>query len=46
MLIKQQSILLSVSISKEDMEMLYYGEKLTAQVNNGEYVVTIILEDK
>lgn len=43
MLIKQSS-LLSVYISKEDVEALLNGEKL--QVNNGEYAVMITLEDK
>lgn len=45
MLVKQAD-LLKVYISKEDVEKLLYGEKLNAQDNDGEYVVTIILEDK
>lgn len=34
------------SISKEDIEALLNGKKLYAQVNDGEYAITIILEDK
>ena len=34
------------SISKEDIEALLNGGKLYTQVNDGEYAVTIILEDK
>lgn len=36
--------LLNIQITKEDIEKLLYGEKL--QVNDGEYAVTIILEEK
>ena len=38
--------LLNIQITKEDIEKLLYGEKLNAQDNDGEYAVTIILEDK
>lgn len=34
------------SISKSDIEALLDGKKLYTQVNDGEYAVTIILEDK
>lgn len=33
-------------ISKKDIEALLDGKKLYAQVNDGEYAITIILEDK
>lgn len=34
------------SINKEDIEALLNGKKLYTQVNDGEYAITIILEDK
>lgn len=34
------------SISKGDIEALLNGKKLYAQVNDGEYAITIVLEDK
>ena len=33
------------SISKEDIEALLNGKKLYTQVNDGEYAITITLED-
>lgn len=36
----------ALRVSREDIEALFYGKKLYTQINDGEYAITIVLEDK